>query len=272
MSGLGMVESVRWWSGRVWFADWTAGTIHAVTPEGSDEVVWRHESLPLCFDRHPDGPTLVVSNAAQAVLRADDDGGLRPWADLAGLAAGAWNEIVLTAPGTGYVDCGNFDPARGFPDPADEDGLVVLVTEGAEPRVVARGLLFPNGLALTPDRATLLVAESHASRISAFPIADDGALGERRDWAVVPGYAPDGLAMAPDGSCWFADVAGACLVRVTDGGRVLDRVDLGRAAFSCALDDTGRTLYAAVADWPADGAFADPAHVWDGAVVAVEVG
>ncbi|HEX6917919.1 MAG TPA: hypothetical protein VF140_07545, partial [Phycicoccus sp.] len=75
-----------------------------------------------------------------------------------------------------------------------------------------------------------------------------------------------------DGSCWFADVAGACLVRVTDGGRVLDRVDLGRAAFSCALDDTGRTLYAAVADWPADGAFADPAHVWDGAVVAVEVG
>jgi sugar lactone lactonase YvrE len=267
-----MPESVRWHDGRVWFADWTAGAVHAVTPDGRDEVVWRHRSLPLCFDTHGEGPTLVVSNATSAVLRADDDGVLRPWTDLTGLAAGAWNEVVLTGPGTGYVNCGNFDPTHGFPDPAEEDGLVVHLGVDATPRVVARGLLFPNGMAVTPDGATLVVAESHAARLTAFDIAPDGSLGPARVWAAVPGHAPDGIAMASDGSCWFADVPNACVVLVGEGGEVQRRVDLGRAAFSCALDDAGTTLYAALATWPADGSFSDPSHVWDGALVALDLG
>ncbi len=271
LSGLGMPESVRCWDGRVLVADWTAGVVRSVGPSGADEVLLRHASLPLCFDRHPDGPVQVVSNAAERVLRLEADGTLTPWADLSGLAVGAWNEVVLTGPARGYVNSGNFDPRRGFPTPPDEDGLVVHVTAEAPPRVVARGLQFPNGMAVTADGATLLVAESHAARITAFPVEDDGGLGPGREWAALPGHAPDGIALDAEGTCWVADVPTAALVRVAEGGEVLRRIDLGRAAFSCALDGSGSTLYAAVATWSAT-ALTDPQHVWDGALVAVDLG
>ncbi len=136
---------------------------------------------------------------------------------------------------------------------------------------LAEGLSFPNGLALTPDRTHVVVAESHAGRLSAFELLEDGGLGHRWTWAEVPGSAPDGIAMAADGTCWYADVPNRAVVRVAEGGEVQERVVLDRGAFSCALSPDGTVLFVAAAHWPGGERMGDPSHDWDGTLLRVDL-
>jgi sugar lactone lactonase YvrE len=107
--------------------------------------------------------------------------------------------------------------------------------------VVDRSVRFPNGPAVTPDGATLIVAETMAARISAFTIGDDGRLTDRRTYADLPGRAPDGIALDAEGAVWVADANGSACVRVREGGEVTDVVDTGRGCFACALGGPGRS-------------------------------
>lgn len=266
--GHGLLESVRWHAGIAYAADWLRGEILAYAADGTEDVVLRHPSMPLCFDFAPDGALTLVSNSAQQVLRVGDDGELRPWADLRGLALGGWNEIVFDAIGGAYVNCGNFDPRHGFP--TTPVGLVVRVEPDGRVRVVADGLAFPNGMALADTE--FLVAESHAGRLTAYRIDTDGSLGESRVWAETPGFAPDGISLAADGSCWFADVGNSCVIRVAEGGELRQRIDLDRGAFSCALNGSGDELYIAAAHWPGGARLMDPEWEWDGTLYRVLVG
>jgi sugar lactone lactonase YvrE len=126
-------------------------------------------------------------------------------------------------------------------------------------------------MAVTPDGSTLLVAESYAGRITAFDIARDGDLSNRRVWAQVDDAAPDGICLDVEGALWFADVPHSCCVRVAEGGRVLDRVELDRGGFSCALGGRdGRTLYVVTAQWSGLSDAASPGRR-TGQVVAVRV-
>jgi len=132
--------------------------------------------------------------------------------------------------------------------------LVVRVdTDGTVTRV-ADDLAFPNGMAVTPDGSTLLVAESYAEQVTAFEVGDDGSLGERRVWAATPGDHPDGICLDRSGALWYADVGNRHCVRVREGGEVLGTVELDRGAFSCLLDDTGESLYVVGQDWGGDPA------------------
>ncbi len=132
--------------------------------------------------------------------------------------------------------------------------------------MVADDLDFPNGMAVTPDNATLVVAESYRHRLTAFDIASDGSLSGRRVFADLGDDPPDGITIDASGAVWYADVPHAQCVRVADGGEVLDRVELDRGAFACMLGgDDGRTLYAVGAYWPGASGLADQTD-WDGAV------
>jgi sugar lactone lactonase YvrE len=231
MEGIVFGESPRWHDGRLWFSDWGANQVIALGSDGGHEVVVTVASFPMCIDFLPDGRLLVVDSAQRRILRRETDGSLVEHARLAGVADKPWNEIVVDDRGNAYVNSIGFE----FPGGDFAPGLVVLVTPEGDVGRVADDLAFPNGMAISPDGSTLIVAESYANRLTAYDIDDEGALGGRRVWAETPGDHPDGICMDAEGAIWYADVANQHCVRVREGGAVLATADTDRGAFSCAL-------------------------------------
>jgi len=251
-----MGESVRWHDGRLWFCDWGAGEV-IVVDQGKPEVVARVQGLPFCIDWLPDG-RMLVTGADGKLRRQEPDGSLVLHADLGG--SHPWNDIAVDSRGNAFVNNIGYDFPGGSPAP----GTISVVTPAGSARSVAGGLQFPNGMAVLGD--TLIVAESHAGRLTAFDIAPDGGLSGRRVWAAVPGSAPDGICVDAEGAVWYADVPNRQCVRVRSGGEVVQTVALDRGGFACALSPGG-TLYAVTAD------YTDPAMFTSrtGQLVAVEV-
>jgi sugar lactone lactonase YvrE len=268
-AGHGLVESPRWHGGQLWFSDWIAGEIIAADGHGAAEVVVRHRSLPLCFDFLPDGRLVLVSNQQRALLVRGDDGELTTYADLSHLPPAGWNDIVVDARGNAYVNSPNFaDLASGPPDGPVQPGLVALVTPDGAARVVAEDIAFPNGMAITPDGRTLVVADSYRHCLAGFDIADDGTLAARRVWADLGEAAPDGICADAEGAVWYADVPHRNCVRVCEGGEVLEVVELDRGGFACMLSDT--ELYVVAAHWPGAAAFTTFTD-WDGQLLRTPV-
>lgn len=237
LDGLAYVESPRWHDGRLWFAHWGTDEIVAVDLDGRSEVVGHGPGgLGWTIDWLPDGRLLSTGDG---LWRHQPDGRRVPHAEISGLAAD-WNEVIVDGRGNVYVNGGNFGPT----------GLIVLVTPDGELRQVADGLAFPNGMAITADNRTLIVGESWADQLSAYDVAGDGSLSDRRVWASTPGDHPDGITIDAEGAVWYADVGNARCVRVREGGEILDTVQLDRGAFACMLGGPdGRTLFMLAAEW-----------------------
>ncbi len=249
MDGLGFAESARWRDGRFWVSDWAAGRVHSVGPDGAPRLEAEVASFPLCFDFLPDGRLLLLSSADDGVLRREADGSLTAYADLSSLSTKPWNEIVVDHRGHAWANNIGFD----FPEGEFAPGFVVHVSPDGTARQVADGLAFPNGMAITPDGATLIVAESYAEQLTAYSVDESGGLGDRRVWAATPGDHPDGICLDAEGAVWYADVASKHCVRVREGGEVLARVEFDRGAFSCALgDEADQRLYVVGQDWGGD--------------------
>jgi len=245
--GLVMGESPRWHDGRLWVADWGAREILAIAPDGASEVVVPDApALPFCLDWLPDGRLLVVDGRGGRLLRREADGSFATHADLTAVAAPPWNDIVVDARGSAYVGATGFE----FPGGEFAPGLIALVTPDGAVRPVADGVAFPNGVAITPDGGTLILAESYGSCLTAWDIAADGGLSRRRVWADLGDGVPDGICVDADGAVWYADVPNRCCVRVREGGEVLDRVDLDRGGFACMLGGPdGATLFVVASEW-----------------------
>jgi sugar lactone lactonase YvrE len=251
LTGLGLVESPRWYDGRLWFSNWLAQEVIAVDLDGKSEVITRVPSFPFCIDWLPDGSLLVVSGGEGRLLRREPDGSLVAHSDLSGLSGYPWNEFVVDCRGNIYLNCINFD----FPAGPFAPGIIALVTPNGTVQKVADGLAFPNGMSVTPDNRTLIVAESYANQLTAFDIAADGSLSDRRVWAEVGNDHPDGICLDTEGAVWYADVGTKRCVRVREGGEVLQTIELDRGCFACELGGPeGRTLFMLAASFdPATG-------------------
>ncbi|MGW9030596.1 SMP-30/gluconolactonase/LRE family protein [Streptomyces sp. NPDC055722] len=231
MEGVVFGESPRWHNEQLWFSDWGANQVIALNADGRHEVVVTVPSFPMCIDFLPDGRLLVVDSAQRRLLRREPDGSLVQHADLSKVSEKPWNEIVVDDQGNAYINTIGFD----FPGGEFAPGLIVLVTPEGNVNQIADDLAFPNGMAISPDGATLIVAESYANRLTAYDIGSHGSLGNRRVWAETPDDHPDGICMDAEGAAWYADVGNQHCVRVREGGEVLATVDLDRGAFACAL-------------------------------------
>jgi sugar lactone lactonase YvrE len=233
LDGLRVGESPRWHDGRLWLCHWGAGEVLAVDAAGSMEVVERVDTtIPFSIDWLPDGRMLIVDGPGRRLLG---------YADLSGLPGTTFNEIVVHPGGNVYVN-GGF----GFEGP----WIVALVTPDGEARQVAGGVRFPNGMAITADGSTLILAESYGRRLTAFDVEADGSLANRRVWADCGDGVPDGICLDETGAVWYADVPNRRCVRVREGGEVLDTVQLDRGCFACMLGgDDGRTLFILAAEW-----------------------
>jgi sugar lactone lactonase YvrE len=257
-TGIAFGESPRWHDGRLWFSDWGAQEIIAVDPEGKSEVIVRvpFPSIPMCIDFLPDGRLLIVSTHERLLLRREGDGSLVTHADLRGLSGVGFNEIVVDGPGNAYVNSAGFDLLAGE---KFAPGFVALVSPDGSVRQVADGMAFPNGMIVTPDNSTLIVAESYGKRLTAFDIATDGSLSNRRVWADLGEGVPDGICLDAENAIWYGDVPNKRCVRVREGGEVLQTIDLDRGCFACALGGADmRTLYMVATEWRG------PAHMTDG--------
>jgi sugar lactone lactonase YvrE len=164
-------------------------------------------------------------------------GSLVPHADLTSLGDHPWSDMVVDGRGNAYIGNLGFD----FPDGEYAPGILALISPDGSARQVADGIAFPNGMAVTPDNQTLILAESYANRLTAFDIAADGGLSNRWIWADLGGGVPDGICLDADGAVWYGDVPNQRCVRVRDGGQVLQAIELDRGCFACALGGVDRT-------------------------------
>ena len=232
-----MGESPRWHDGRLWFSDWGAQEIIAIDLDGKRKVMIRTQfGLPFCIDWLPDGRLLIVSGRENRLMRQEPDGSLVVHVDLRKLSDKVWNEIVVDGRGNSYINGG--------------PGIIGLLTSDGSLRQVADDIAFPNGMAITPDNATLIIAESHGKKLTAFDIASDGSLSNRHVWADLGDGVPDGICFDAEDAVWYADVPNKRCVRVREGGEVLQTINVDRGCFACMLGGLDRkTLFIVATEW-----------------------
>jgi len=243
VTGLVVGESPRWHDGRLWYANWGAQEIRTVDDSGSGEVIaMAPKPVGYCIDWLPDGALIVTGE--DSLLRRSADGSFTTHADLSALGEG-WNEVTVDGRGNIYVNSVGFR----FGQEDFRPGTIAVVRPDGTATQVADNIAFPNGMVITPDNSTLVIAESWANKLSAFDIESDGTLSNRRVWAEVSG---DGICLDAEGAIWCPGVSGnrpECL-RVREGGEVLQRITLDRACFACMLGgEDGRTLFLMTAEW-----------------------
>ena len=265
LGGLAFPEGPRWREGRLWFSDMHAHEVVAMAPDGARETMFAAEGPVSGLGWLPDGRMLVVSMVDMRLLRIEPDGRAALHADLSSIATGRCNDMVVDAKGRAYV--GNF----GF-EFGDEMKPARMARVDPDGRVseAADALIFPNGAVITPDRRTLIVAETFGGGLTAFDIADDGLLSNRRRWAGLPErVAPDGICLDAEGAIWVASPTTNDVLRVREGGQIAARIEADQGVYACMLGgEDRRTLYVLTA------ASSDPAAcaaVRTGLIEAVEV-
>ncbi|WP_307874688.1 SMP-30/gluconolactonase/LRE family protein [Frankia nepalensis] len=268
LDGRSFLEGPRWHDGRLWASDQYLGEVIALDPDsGAVEVMARTVGQPAGLGWLPDGRLLIVSMADRRLLRQEPDGDLVTHADLSGYCGGPLNDLVVDAAGHAYAGNFGFDLMAG--EPARPTVLVRVDPDGTT-SVAAKDLSFPNGAVIIPPAGpagpaggTLVVAETFGHRLTAFDVAADGALGGPRLWADLtdgarraPGLPADDRPTAPDGVCadaegalWVADAFHNRVLRVREGGEVVDEVSTGvEGAYACALGGgDGHTLFVCTA-------------------------
>jgi sugar lactone lactonase YvrE len=252
VGGLAFPEAPRWRDGALWFSDFFLHEVRKITPDGRWETVAKVPGQPSGLGWTPDGLLLVVSMVDRRLLRQDPTG-LAEVADLTDLTGFYANDMVVDAKGRAYVGNTGFNyMARETPRPT---GLVLVEPDGGA-RIVADGLMFPNGAVITPDGATLVVAETYAARLTAFTIAKDGSLSGQRVWAALEGEFPDGICLDAEGAIWVASPSSGQVMRVREGGEIVERHAIVNSPTACVLGgEDGRDLFVTSTDMTG----ADPA-------------
>ena len=244
--GYGYLEAPRWHDGELWFSDFWARTVMSVDADGH---LHRHAYVPgqpsgLGFC--PDGSLLIVSTHDGHLLRLSD--GLMTFvADIGATYRGGINDMVVDREGRAYISSLPGTPVgRRYGEVLETPRLpLIMVDVDGTVRVVADGLRVPNGLAISDDHSTLIVAETSGHALKAFDIAGSGSLGRERLFADLGDRTPDGICLDPDGAVWVGSPFTSEFLRVEEGGAITDIVSApGRWAVACALGgEDGRTLY-----------------------------
>lgn len=225
-------EGPRWRDERLYFSDMHSQAVLTVDLEGKCERVVSVPEDPSGLGWLPDGRLLVVSMRDRRVLRMEPGGDLVLHADLADLAGFYCNDMVVDREGRAYVGNFGYDLHGGG---TRTTAALILVTPEGNARIAAADLDFPNGTVITDDGRTLIVGETMGQRLTAFDIASDGSLSNRRPWAELPGVLPDGIALDAEGAIWVASPISHGCFRVLEGGEITHKVEVERQAFACML-------------------------------------
>jgi sugar lactone lactonase YvrE len=256
ISGLSFTECPRWHDGRLYFSDFYTGRVFAVALDGTQEIIAEVPGQPSGLGFLPDGRMLIVSMRDRKIMLHERDASLVEYADLSDLAPWYLNDMLVDYQGRAWVGNFGFDLMGGAK--VTTTNLICVDPDGRA-EVAADRLGFPNGMVLTPNGNTLIVAETTMNRLSAFDLAS-GRLGKRRTWAAFGDpptstdfatlfgqldVAPDGICLDAEGAIWVADAKNARCIRVAEGGDILEELKTdGPGVFACMLGGAdGRTLF-----------------------------
>jgi sugar lactone lactonase YvrE len=260
ISGLSFTECPRWHDGRLYFSDFYTRRVFAVALDGTKEIIAEVPGQPSGLGFLPDGRMLIVSMRDRKIMLRELDASLVEYADLSNLAPWCLNDMLVDYQGRAWVGNFGFDLMGGAKVTTTN---LICVDPDACAKIAAGGLGFPNGMVLTPNGKTLIVAETTMNRLTAFELAS-GVLGRRRTWAAFGDpptstdfaelfsrvdVAPDGICLDAEGAIWVADAKNGRLLRVAEGGVILEELKTdGLGSFACMLGGAdGRTLFASVA-------------------------
>jgi sugar lactone lactonase YvrE len=229
-------EGPRWFEGLLWFSDMLGEAVHTVDPGGSLTTLPLPGHSPSGLGFRPDGSLLIVLTENRQLLRYDGESVIAI-ADLSDVAPADLGDMVVDHLGRAYIGSQAF-----------QGGVIARVDPDNSVRLVAQDLDFPNGMAITADHKTLIVAESIGRRLSAFSIGGDGGLSGRRVFADGLDGPPDGISLDADGGVWTAMTLAHQFERIVEGGpngQVTHHIDIGdRAAIACMLGGSARrTLF-----------------------------
>ncbi len=245
LGGLVFPECPRWHEGRLWFSDMHGLKVMTVGLDGKSASVVDVPGQPAGLGWLPGGRLMVVSQTDRRLWRLDPNG-LVEVADLTSMVPVSCNDMVVDSHGRAYI--GHFGSRTSTTPSSWSPAEIIAVTQEGAVRVAADNLSFPNGMAITPDGRTMIVAESFARQLSAFNIEADGSLTRRRVWAPLPGVMPDGICLDAEGMAWVATCANE-VIRVREGGEIAARVKTSTRAFACMLGGPDRrTLFVLAAD------------------------
>ncbi len=241
-TGGSFFEGARWHEGRWYVSDFYQHHVLAIDETGAAQEVMRVAQQPSGLGWLPDGSLIVASMRDHKLLRRRPNGEVSIHADVSAFCGGWLNDLVVD--GLGRAWCGNF----GYDHFAGEQPRttnVIRVDPDGKAAPVASEMKFPNGSVVTPDDHTLIVGETTGARYTAFTIADDGTLENRRIWAALPDLVPDGCCLDAQGHIWSCDPHESRVRLIAEGGRVIEeiRTPAGMAPFACMLGGTdGKTL------------------------------
>jgi sugar lactone lactonase YvrE len=245
LEGLHFPECPRWHDGRLWLSDMHAHRVLTVDAAGRAETVATLPTRPAGLGWDLGGRLLTVSMTDRRLLRLDA-GRWEQVADLRAIATFHCNDMVVDARGRAYVGTFGFDYEAGEPP---VPGQIILVEPGGAARLAAADARFPNGMVLTPDGRTLIVAETMGPALRAYDVAPDGSLSGGRTWAALTDVVPDGICLDAAGGVWMASPIATEVVRVEEGGRITDRMAVSNHAFACMLGGPDRrTMFVLTAD------------------------
>jgi sugar lactone lactonase YvrE len=246
VGGLKFGEGLRWHAGRFWYSDFYKHQVSSAAPDGSTRAELEIDDQPSGLGWLPDGRLLVVAMTSQRLLRREKDGSVSLHADLKPHAKFHANDMLVDANGNAFIGCFGFDldkfitekgPRALWEGDGPPPAPIIHVSPDGKARVASPNHKFPNGMALIGK--TLVVAECFIPGFSAFDLAPDGTLANRRIWAQLskdpPSIVPDGICADREGAVWAANALGPEAVRVAPGGKILERVETSQPAFSCAL-------------------------------------
>jgi len=249
--GIYFGEGPRWHEGRLWFSDFYAHAVKSVSLAGDVRAEFEIDDRPSGLGWMPDGSMLIVSMTKRQVLRRAADGAIGVHADLNGVADFHCNDMVVDAQGRAYVGNFGFDLDNAILERGVEAvladhptaKLARIAPDGAV-SVAAEGMHFPNGSVITPDGKTLIIGETLGAALTAFDIAADGSLSNRRVWASTAPRVPDGITLDAADAIWIANPIATECARIAKGGEVLEVIDTGQPCYACMLGgEDGRTLF-----------------------------
>jgi sugar lactone lactonase YvrE len=240
--GFVVLETPRWRGDRLWMSDVFGEAVYTMSEGGESTLVARVPGRAAGISILPDGRCVVVSQANRKLMLVGADGALSVYADLSSFAPYDLNDTVCDELGNIYAGHFGYDL---YNDAEPEPASLILVTPTRESRVAAEGLEFPNGMVITPDGTTLIVAETFVGRLTAFDRAPDGSLSNRRVWAALGERTPDGIGLDAEGGVWVASFLTGEFVRVLEGGAITDVIPVpGKRAMACTLGGAdGKTLF-----------------------------
>jgi sugar lactone lactonase YvrE len=250
LEGLGFPEGLRWHEGELWISDMRTREVRSISETGGTQLRAYVPFQPSGLGWRPDGTLLISSMLDQRVI-AVSDGIRKPVADLAEHAIGAINDMLVDDAGRAYVGSHGFDPAYAWTG-ADFAAQVLpaplaLIDPDGDVSVAAEDLMCANGMALTADRSSMIIAESAAHRLTMFDVEPDGRLVNRRTLAELDAM-PDGLCIDSEDAVWVGLLGAERFARFDLTGAVVDEIPTpGRIAVDCVLGGAdGRTLFGSV--------------------------